>query len=198
MSEVNKKWFQDAFADRRTSQNAFAKKIGMDTASLSLLLDGKREFTLDKAARIARGLGVSLDDVLVHTGIDISTNHGRHVPILGFIDGESRVDLLDEPSGIVTAPDELETGSCAFVMRTTRTGLDMMDGWIAFAGPQADAPDTLDRTYVLKPKGAEQAQMRVVRRGASARKFMLIGIHQPVTYDAEIEWVRPLLLFRPI
>lgn len=45
------------------TQDSLAKTIGIGTATFNLKINGKRDFTLPECQRIAKALGVTLDDI---------------------------------------------------------------------------------------------------------------------------------------
>lgn len=199
MSEVDAGWFRERIADLDISQNAFAKRVGMSPSNLSLTLKGKRQITITRAADFARELGVTLDDVVLHSGIDYGTADGDRIKIVGHIDGAGAASFENRTLGTVPAMGKMPPDTVALVMRTTQTDLDLMNGWIVFAGPVTDnVPTAVDRTALVKVRGAEKPLMRLIRRGQSAAIYTLTGIAQAPVYDAEIEWLRLLVAFRPL
>lgn len=64
--EVDTLWFRGRLADLGVSQNELAARMGMDKATMSLLLRGYRDMGLVEADRLARELGVGLEEVLRH------------------------------------------------------------------------------------------------------------------------------------
>jgi transcriptional regulator with XRE-family HTH domain len=199
MMTVDKDWFQDRLAIKRITQKEFGNQLGMDASSVSLMLAGKRAITIDRAAQMSRILGVSLEEVSQRAGIPNVEAVGDRVVICGHIDGDSRVTLVPEPTGWTVSPGNLPAGSMALVMRTTMSELDMLNGWVAFTGPlDENVVDAVDRTCIVKIKGERAPFMRLIRRGGAPGIYTLTGIGQPPMHDVEIEWIRPVLLFRPI
>ena len=199
MSAVDTAWFKGKIADARLSQRGLAKRLGKDPSSFNLILNGKRLLPEALASDLARELGVTLDEIAAHASIDYGAGDAEILKLVGHIDGDGRVAIDKSPSGNVQALGRMPPGSVALVMRTTQTDLDMMNGWVAFAGPISERPvEAVDRTAVVKIKGEPCPVLRLIRRGSSSAVFTLTGIGQRPVYDAEIEWFRLLLAFRPL
>lgn len=69
MKPIDTGWFKGVLADRQISQRQLAFKIGMDPASMSLMLRGKRRMTLHDAEVLAKNLHLRVDEVLYHAGV---------------------------------------------------------------------------------------------------------------------------------
>lgn len=67
-AEANARWFQNLLADKRLSQRQLAKRMGLDPAAVSLMIHGKRKMSAVEASELARQLGVTVDEVLLHAG----------------------------------------------------------------------------------------------------------------------------------
>lgn len=64
--EVDTAWIRGLLRDMGVSQNELAARMGLDKASMSLLLRGYRDMGLVEADRLARELGVDLNELLHH------------------------------------------------------------------------------------------------------------------------------------
>ena len=69
MKPIDTQWFKGLLADRQISQRQLAFKMGMDPASMSLMLRGRRKMNLHDAELMARQLNVRVDEVLFHAGV---------------------------------------------------------------------------------------------------------------------------------
>jgi transcriptional regulator with XRE-family HTH domain len=69
MKAIDTGWFKGLLHDRQISQRQLAFKMGMDPASMSLMLRGKRKMHLQDAELLARQLNVRVDEVLFHAGV---------------------------------------------------------------------------------------------------------------------------------
>ena len=195
---IDSKWFRDSLADRRMTQREFATLAGMDPASLTLTLQGKRRMTIERAAEFARILAIPVDDVMKRFGINAHENAQR-VPIIGYIDGAAEVTITPEPIGRTISPFLLPQDVAALTMRSTAGPLDMMHGWLFFVGAEmSSAEGAIDRTAIVKAKGQDKPLLRLIRRGATPGLFTLTGIGQPTIYDVELQNFRLISDIRPL
>lgn len=192
---IDQRWFQDTLRDRKMTQRELAAAIDVDPSSLSLLLSGKRRMTVETAGRIAKAMGVSLDDVVVHAGVTLAQESAGSVDLIGYVDGEAEAHLAG-PIGRVRAP-VLPMCDAAISMRTAQTDLDMMHGWVGFLGAKEPcSAEAVDRTCLVSTGG--QTMLRLVRRGSVPNTYTLTGIGQPPIYDTRVDWIRRVLMFRPL
>lgn len=70
---VNKKWFQQRFAERGFSQNEVARRIGISSSAFSRTLDDERKLKNTEAVALASLFGVEVEDVLRAIGVMPST-----------------------------------------------------------------------------------------------------------------------------
>lgn len=191
---VDDRWFKNLIADRKMSQRQLARAVGSDPSSLTLLLQGKRRMTVEKAAAIARELNVTIEDVLSHAGVSTVPQSANRVPIIGYATGTGA--FVAERIGNAAAPMPIPDGA-AVVFRTAGSPLEFMAGWLAFLEPPTRPDDAmLDRTgLVTTPTG--QA-IRLLRRGSSKGKYTLTGWGEPPAYDVTVTEVQPVLILRPI
>lgn len=195
---IDSKWFRDSLTDRRMTQREFASLAGMDPASLTLTIQGKRRMTIERAAEFARILGVPVDDVMKKFGINAHEDIQR-VPIIGFIDGAAEVTITPEPIGRTISPFLLPHDVSALTMRSTAGPLDMMHGWLFFVGPELSSTEgAIDRTAIVRAKGQARPLLRLIRRGATPGLFTLTGIGQPTIYDVELQNFRLISDIRPL
>lgn len=193
---IDGRWFKDALRDRKMTQRQLAKAVGMDPSSLSLLLSGKRRMTVGTADLIAKAIGVSLDEVIVHAGVKIGERDAPTVGLIGYVDGAASAHIASDHMGKVRSP-VVDGCDAAIAMRTAQTELDMVHGWVGFLSAEEPCTDSVvDRTCVVRTGG--ETLLRLVRRGSTAGTYTLTGIGQPPIYDARVEWVRRVLMFRPM
>ena len=69
MKQIDTGWFKGLLMDRQISQRQLAFKMGMDPASMSLMLRGKRKMNLHDAELLSKHLRVRVDEVLYHAGV---------------------------------------------------------------------------------------------------------------------------------
>jgi len=99
--EIDDQFFRDALKAADKSQREMARFMGLDPAAITLMLQGRRAMQLSEAQQIADFLGVAIEDVLRHAGLQLShdapsagTSKASAVPLLGTIgvDGEIKLD----------------------------------------------------------------------------------------------------------
>lgn len=179
---MDTKWFRDRISDKGLSANKLANMIGMDRSAMSKMLNGHRRMMMDEAADIARALGVPLDEVVRHAGIEVARQNEAPVPIIGvaletgeivapageFSHGPRKAD---RPQGL---PDD------AAAIRV-RSPLSPMDGWIVYFVPTSRVePDAIGRFSVVQlgGKGGKGGTkwLRVPSRSYEQGKWVLRGL----------------------
>lgn len=195
--DINQEWFKDRLRDLKISQRQLAKRMGMDPASMSYMLSGKRRMSMEEAKVLASHLLVPVTEVMRQAGIEVQDDV-RKVPVAGYIGTGGLVTLL--PNGThdyVLAPADTPDGSFALQVRMVNSP---RDGWLCFvAGTQQAPADCLDKLCVvaLKDGGLMAA---VVRRGYKRDLYNLILIYEAtpnvlenkeVTWAARIVWIQP-------
>lgn len=68
---VNTKWFRAQLSDQGKSQADLARHMDIDKASLTRIFQGKRRLQLEECKKIARFLGLPVDDILTNAGIQL-------------------------------------------------------------------------------------------------------------------------------
>ena len=69
MKPIDTQWFKAVLAYKKISQRQLAFKMGMDPASMSLMLRGKRPMRMIEAEKMSAILAVPLDEILFHAGL---------------------------------------------------------------------------------------------------------------------------------
>lgn len=195
--DINQEWFKERLRQLKISQRQLAKKMGLDPASMSYMLSGKRRMSMEEAKTIAGHLLVPVTEVMRQAGIEVQDDV-RKVPVAGYIGGGGLVTLL--PNGThdyVLAPADTPDGSFALQVRMVNSP---RDGWLCFVSGAQQAPaECLDKLCVvaLKDGGLMAA---VVRRGYKRELYNLILIYEAtpnvlenkeVTWAARIVWIQP-------
>jgi len=197
-SKIDTKWFKGLLADKGIKQRAIAATLAMDPAAVSLMLRGRRRLQLGEAAALAHLLGVPLDDVLSHAGIDPDAGAKDMVPIMGWIamDGEIHMRRPDGPKR-TQAPMGMEADAVALRYQ----GDDAMDGWVAFYVPRegVDA-DAVGRLCVVHLAGKGPRLIRVVKRGYQRGTWTLTGIRvsEKAIESVELASAAPVLWIKAV
>lgn len=197
---ISTRWFKDVLAEKQITQRAVAHSLQLDPASVSLMLRGKRRLQLDEAAALAQLLGVPLDDVLYHAGIDPTAGAAKgSVPIMGWIDNEGEVHMR-RPDGPrrVQAPQGTPENTVALRYQTE----DATDGAIAFYVPKEEGVDRdcVGRLCVVQiaPAGKGPRYLRVVKPGYRRGTWTLTRVRdsgKPVE-SVELASASPVLWVR--
>lgn len=186
---MDTRWFVDKLADKQMSQRELARRLDLDSSAVSLTFRGKRKMKLTEAAKIARLLGVPVDEVLHHAGVHEVTR-GRMASVVGVIDASGEVRPIDGHFE-VDAPDGLPEGAWAI---QSRAG-DHTDGWLYFIAPPTGIPaDAIGRFCVVQIRNGVQLLGRI-GRGYVPGRYAVDG---PVeSADAALEWAAPVLMIQP-
>lgn len=194
-SAVNQGWFQDRLKTLKMSQRQLAKKLGIDPASVSYMLSGKRRMTMEEAKEIAAHLLVSVTEVMRQAGIEV-LDDVRKVPIAGYVGQGCVITLL--PTGThdtVVAPADVPVGSFAL---QTRIVSSPNDGWLYFVSGEQQLPtDVQDRLAVTALKDGTML-CAIVRRGYKQGLFNLVRLCEGgVLENKELAWAARVLWIQP-
>ena len=151
MSNNQTGWFKDKLAERKLSQRGLAKLLGVDAAAVSLMLRGLREMKIDEAKQIAVILGVSVEEVLAHVSMPI-TPKAQPVPIIGYINGNSRVEWGENLGSVPRPTGTLPLNVAAIQIRASSGDLAFMDRWLLFVPypvPEGVSADCIDRMSIV-------------------------------------------------
>lgn len=198
VTNIDKGWFQERLRQLKISQRQLAKRIGLDPAAVSYMLQGKRAMSMDEAKAIAEQLLVPVTEVMRQAGIEV-LDDVRKVPVTGFIGAGCVVTLL--PIGThdhVMAPSDTPAGSFALQVRMVSSA---RDGWLYYvAGEQLHAVESVDKLCLvaLKDGGMKKA---VIKRGYKKDLYNLLLTceeKQTVLENKEIVWASRVLWIQPV
>lgn len=195
MSQINQDWFKDRLRQVKLSQRQLAKKMGLDPASVSYMLSGKRGMSMDEARVIAGFLLLPVTEVMRQAGIDV-LDDVRKVPVAGYISTGGAVSLL--PKGthdLVLCPADVPTGSFAIQSRIVNSA---NDGWLWFvSGVQEEPEQCTGKLTVLASKDGRML-CSIIKRGYKNGRYNLIlmpdgGVieNEEVAWCARILWIQP-------
>jgi DNA-binding Xre family transcriptional regulator len=190
---INTKWFRARLSDREMSQRELARRMGLDSAAVSLMLRGQRQMKLTEAAEIARLLGVPAEEVMANAGVRLGAG-GAQVQIAGTMDGHGEVSWTTG-LGKVPMPGAV-SATKAIQCRTAGTPLDYMDRWLLFVGSPSDGvqPEAMERLSLVKIRKG-MTSIAQVRRGYQAGRWNLSGPVAAIT-DVDLEWATPVVLIQ--
>jgi transcriptional regulator with XRE-family HTH domain len=193
---IDTRWFRDRLADRQMSQRELARKMGLDHASISGLIRGKRPMRMQEAATIARLLGVPVSQVVEHAGLKLEDS--RQCAIVGYVDGtgEAHIDWHSESD---RAPCMLGCPERCVAIRfqTAATTLDHLDGWLAhLLIPDDGVPaDSVGRLCLVKLREGMKI-VATVRRGYQPGRWNLIRLAGGALEGADLQWATPIRVLR--
>lgn len=203
--EPNANWFRRKLEEHRLSQSGLGRMLDIDKSTMSLILAGKRKLKLEKAADMARILGVTVSDVMENMGVRVDgispggASAPHLLPFEGWIDESARVqkDAAGKRKRMIDIGYSVEPGSTALQFRTPQTKMDILDGWIVVSGAKREPDDKMvGRGCVVGTKDGE-VLLRTIRRGYTPGSHTLLGLGIPESSEAEIEWYAPILLMKP-
>lgn len=167
----------------------------LDASAVSLMLNGKRKMTAGEAGTAARLLGVPVDEVLRHAGVDVRGATAASVPIWGWVDAGGTVH-----EGRVLGPRTVSGPPGASEgMRALRaqTG-GQFDGWLLFyRDAEGISLEAVGRLCVVKVAGQTGHRVGWVQRGYEAGWWNLASIRPGdppemvrLTSAVPIQWTR--------
>jgi transcriptional regulator with XRE-family HTH domain len=196
MTKVDTAWFKSVLAERGISQRKFAGRLGIDPASLSYAIHGKRKVSAAEAVRIADELGVSRDDVDRALGLS-ARKHRAAVDVVGVVDHRGIIHMDPKsPIDRVTVPLDTPTGAYGLLARSSGSALAYMDGALLVVGTETTPAECIGRLAVVDAD--DKTRLAYVRRGLRRERYSLL---LPATGEAEesvdITSVSPVLWIRP-
>jgi hypothetical protein len=190
---INTRWFKDRFSERKLSIRKAAPQLGLDAAALSRMLRGLRRMKLDEAAALASVLGVSLKEVLIHSGLNPSHDPKKDgVPVIGWADKDWHVHLGGvEGPGFVLAP--LEKGTVAL---RDQSG-SLKDGWLLYYKPSKSIRSkAIGRLCMVELEDTGEKLIRKLKMNAEGNAFYLIGVDDTVIENVRVKSASPILWMR--
>lgn len=193
---INADWFRDRLKAIKLSQRALAKRMGVDPAAISYMLQGKRNMSMEEAKLMADIFLMPVTEVMRQAGIDV-TDDVRKVPIKGYTDKEHVVNFMPKGTYDTThSPQDMPSKSFVLQHRASSTPTD---GWMTFvSGEEHDPKDMLDQyCYVALEDGT--AMLAVLRKGYKTGTYNLIRIldssqtleNKRVSKVHLVKWVQP-------
>lgn len=189
---IDTRWFRDRLADNRMSQRELARKMGLDHASISGLIRGKRPMRMTEAGTIARLLGVPVSQVVEHAGLKL--DEARQCVVVGWVDGtsEAHIDWNTE-SERVPCVLGCPPRCVAVRFQTAATALDHLDGWLAhFVMPGDEVPaDAIGRLCLVKLREGMTA-ICSVRRGYRPGRWNITCLIGGQMESVDLQWATPI------
>lgn len=193
---MNTDWFRDRLQDKQLSQRRLAKMLEVDPAAISLMFRGKRRMTPHEAHQISVILGVPLNEVMRHAGIEV-TEDVRRVPVSAYVDEHGVVTSM--PFGThdtVMGPADCPVGTFAIQVRSHSS---IKDGWLLFVTPaQRPAIENADQLCLVATTEGKQL-MAVVRRGYRRDTHnLIVWPSMAMLADTQAAWTSTVLWIKPL
>lgn len=212
---VDTAWFKKKLVERKLSQRAVGRALGIDFSSVSKLFTGERHHRGEEAKELALLLGEPLDAVLNALGVATAgvmarprERAARTIEVVGWIDENLRVHLgkgVLGPTDVPLPDAGMEAASSVQALRyqTAGTARDALDGAVVYfaavTGRKAGIPAELVGKLCLVWKGGgmggkPESLLAVLKRGYRAGRFNLYGLNgQIVDEDVAVERATPVV-----
>lgn len=214
--KVDSKWFRRLIAARNIqSQAEAARRMGISSSYLSLILSGERALQMEEAKKMATLLGVPLSEVAAHFGgpvqdaVKAAAAAAKEEPaqpaatsaldVVGSIDAFGVVHWKQGGrKEAITLPVPVPDGAKAIIYKTANTLAEQFDGWSVIIAPGLKpTPAEMVGRYAIVTIKSGETHFRVVRKGEKAGRYTLTATHLPPIYDAQIEKVYPVISIQP-
>jgi len=187
VGKVNTKWIQDQLHQHGITQRELATRLKRDPAAISLMLHGKRLLRLGEASTLARLLGVPLEELMTHMGLQAPQIQGKDtVTVRGWVDGDFIVHW-DTPKGAKVVPrpaNNAPNGIQVVRFQTIGSKRESIHGALAyFMKPKSVDTSAVGRLNVIKPKGIDSWYFGVLQRGYSAGAYSVSRLDGEVLVD---------------
>lgn len=190
--QIDRDWIDGAMRENDMSMRDVARRMGVDIATLSRLLSGKREMRVSEVGSLADALGVRQEDLLAHMGLPISRERSLHVGHR--LLGTGAVEADDGHEMNITLPD-IPDGAWAVRAETLGSPLTVFDGWIFIVAPAQSGARPLGRLALIEPREGP-AFLGVPVRVEQDGRHMIRDLTSAVHY-CDVRSERPVLKILP-
>lgn len=201
--EIDDQFFREALRTADKSQREMARFMGLDPAAITLMLQGRRAMQLSEAQQIAEFLGIAVEEVLRHAGLQLSGESGSGgakpavVPLIGMIGADGEIRLDGKPAGkTVDAPAKLPAEAAALRASEDVFPPVVMRGALVYFKPSnVVEPSAIGRLAVVR-LGNRSTRLRHVAPGFDFNRFTLTdrqGVQENVALlaAAPVLWIKP-------
>jgi len=200
--EIDDQFFREALRAADKSQREMARFMGLDPAAITLMLQGRRAMQLSEAQQIAEFLGIAVEDVLRHAGLQLSGESGGGakpavVPLIGMIGADGEIKLDGKPAGkTVDAPAKLPAEAAALrASEDVFPPVVMRGALIYFKPSNVVEPSAIGRLAVVR-LGNRSTRLRHVAPGFDFDRFTLTdrqGVQEnvPLLAATPVLWIKP-------
>jgi DNA-binding transcriptional regulator YdaS (Cro superfamily) len=191
---MNTQWFRHHLSQRKLSQRGLARLMGLDPASVSLMLRGQRRMTMEEAHAIATIISMPVTEVLRAAGVDV-LDDVRRVQVMGYVDDQSEVTLF--PAGTydtVVGPADCPANTYGLQVRTPT---HPTDGWLMFVSPHHEAPALHLGQLCCVALATGEHLIAFLQRGYRQGLYNLVRASTAVRLDCDVTWAAPVLWLKP-
>lgn len=153
---VNKQYFQNLLKDQQLSQRQLAKLMHRDQSAIVRGFSGKRVFTTEETADLARILNVPIEDILRNLDVDVPqmrSTKGGTVAVTGqVLAGKIEFGRPAGPRAVAAPPNE--TGLGLQALRYTDEG-PLEGSYLYYRPTTGVAPQSIGRLCVCVVSGGE-------------------------------------------
>lgn len=192
--KIDKPWFIARLKDRKQSMRALARYMRLDIWSVSKMFSGGRKMDMQvEAKQIAEFLGVTLQDVMKHAGVDVDV---RMIPVVGYIDENGTAHINhDKPVDRIPGPTDLSRDAFALLCRASIGGVTLLAGWMLFVEPDDKVSKrAVGRLCLVQPTEQEPILAIVQRERKNGYTVQAVGGGRGEML--ELDWATPILWIR--
>lgn len=181
-ANVNTPFLISLLEKKGISQRFLAKKLNIDPSAVFHLLRGTRRLMLDEVSTLAEALGMPIDEVTEHFGVDLGANTEpsvRDVKVEGWLDGTLTVRLDGLKGKKVAHSPFPDRDIRALRAQTSGTEFDGLDGalfFYKFSKLQAVDPECVGKLCLVKITGEKEFKLRVMRRSYNSGRYDLCSL----------------------
>lgn len=192
-TKIQTKWFRERLAERSLSLRGLARQMDLDPASVSRMMNGRRQMSSAEANAIANLLRVPVTEVLRHAGVPVDDDV-RSVAVSAVIDCEHRVRAVR--GARIPAPYDMQADGVVLQVRCPSSS---MDGWLILCASTVLQPTAaLERLALVRLTNGSQV-LGSLRKGYSNGSFNVLCTipgenlleDQQVEGAQEVLWIRP-------
>lgn len=184
---------KDAREAAGVSQARLADMIGSGRSTIAKIEAGERPLTLDMAKRVAKALGIEIQEIYVADPVNVVGYVGAGSMVTPFDDYAhgGGMDQIERPYGVIGRAVAVEVQGDSMIPTAE-------NGWriIYTDGQTLDESKVLNRICVVKCED-ETMYVKRVLRGTQTGRYHLASTNAPMMEDVAILWASPVKAIIP-